>query len=347
VALAFRPLRSRVQDLVDRHFSRARYEGRRRVEGFLVDLRAGLAAPEEIEGVLARALDDAWLELRFWLPENDVYVDARGRVVIDSADDARARTPVTRGGVPLAVVLHDAALEERPDLLQSVVEAAGFAIEIARLHVELRRRLDEVEASRARIVAAGYEERRRIERDLHDGAQQRLVSVGLTLRHAQHELGARSNGIGGMLDGAVAELAEAIGELRELARGVRPSQLDHGLAPALRELAGRASLPISVDATAERFPDALEAAAYFVASEGLTNAVKHAHASRVAVRAASEGGGLVISITDDGVGGAAPTDGSGLAGLADRVQAQGGTLRLESAPGAGTRLTAELPCASR
>jgi signal transduction histidine kinase len=134
--------------------------------------------------------------------------------------------------------------------------------------------------------------------------------------------------------------------LRELARGVRPSQLDDGLAPALAELAGRSGLPVSVEATAERFASALEAAAYFVASEGLTNAVKHAQASSVALSAARENGSLVITITDDGVGGAAPAPGSGLAGLADRVHTQGGTLQLESAPGMGTRLTVELPCAS-
>ena len=203
-----------------------------------------------------------------------------------------------------------------------------------------------MEASRARIVAAGYEERRRIERDLHDGAQQRLVSVGLTLRHAQHELGAHSDGIRLILDGAVAEIGDAIAELRELARGVRPSQLDDGLASALGELAGRTALPVNVEATPERFPSALEAAAYFVATEGLTNAVKHAQASSVAVSAARENGSLVITITDDGVGGAAAAPGSGLSGLADRVHAQGGTLKLDSAPGKGTRLTVELPCAS-
>ena len=127
---------------------------------------------------------------------------------------------------------------------------------------------------------------------------------------------------------------------------MHPSQLDDGLASALKELATRASLPVSVEATEDRFPRALEAAAYFVASEGLTNAVKHARASRVAVSAARANGSLVVSITDDGVGGAAPARGSGLAGLADRVHAQGGTLRLESAPGMGTRLTVELPCGS-
>ena len=133
------------------------------------------------------------------------------------------RTPVTRAGVPLGMVLHSPVDEERPGLLGEVVEAAGLAIEIARLRVELRRQLDEVEASRARIVSAGYEERRRLERDLHDGAQQRLISIGLALRHAQHELGASPEKAGQAIDGAVTEIDVAAGELQELARGVRPA----------------------------------------------------------------------------------------------------------------------------
>jgi signal transduction histidine kinase len=346
-AAAFRPLRERVQSAVDRRFAPARYHALRRVEAFLSELRAGRAAPESVEGVLAQALGDPRLELRYWLPESELYVDGRGRPVADSPGDARDRTPVERAGAPLGVVLHDATLvEERPDLLASVVEAAGLAIEIARLRVELRRQLDEVEASRARIVAAGYEERRRIERDLHDGAQQRLVTVGLALRHLQHELAPTSNGAGGALDGVVEEIGRAIFDLRELARGVRPSQLDDGLAAALRELGDRASLPVKVLASDERFPEHIEAAAYFIACEGLTNAIKHANASKITVSAARANERLVISVVDDGGGGATATHGSGLAGLADRVEAQGGTLRLASSAATGTNLTVELPCAS-
>jgi signal transduction histidine kinase len=151
-------------------------------------------------------------------------------------------------------VLHDPIDEERPGLLEEVVEAAGLAIEIARLHVELRRQLDEVAASRARIVSAGYEERRRLERDLHDGAQQRLITIGLALRHAQHELGVSPDKVSASIDGAVTGIEVAIEELQELARGVRPAQLDGGLTPALRELAARASLPVEVKASEERFP---------------------------------------------------------------------------------------------
>ena len=347
VAVAFRPLRARVQDAVDRRFSRARYEALRRISGFLDDLRAGRAAPEAIEGLLRELVCDPRLELRFFLAESELYVDARGMPADDAAEDVRQRTPIERAGVPIGVVVHERASPERPDLLPRLVEAGGLAIEIARLRVELRRQLAEVEASRARIVAAGYEERRRIERDLHDGAQQRLVSIGLAMRHAQHELGDGSPGRAGQtLDGAVEELSVAIDELRELARGLPPAQLDAGLAPALRELASRAPLPVEVRATAARLAPGVEAAAYFIACEGLTNAVKHARASKVVLSAAQDNGALVVSVADDGVGGAARGEGSGLSGLSDRVAAQGGTLSIESRVGEGTTLTAELPCGS-
>jgi signal transduction histidine kinase len=345
VAVAFRPLRGRVQDWVDRRFSRARYAARTRIVGFLEDLRAGRAAPEAIEQVLREVLSDPRLELRFFLPESELYVDSRGRPADDPPKDGRVRTPVTRAGLPLGVVLHRPVDEERPGFLEEVVEGAGLAIEIARLRVELRRQLDEVEASRARIVSAGYEERRRLERDLHDGAQQRLISIGLALRHAQHELTGSPEKAGESIDGAVREIEIAAGELQELARGVRPAQLDAGLTPALRELAARAPLPVQVTANGERFPHELEAAAYFIASEGLTNAVKHSGARQVAMRAERLNGTLAISISDDGIGGAAPNGGSGLRGLADRAAAHGGTLTIESEPDHGTVVTVELPCA--
>ena len=344
VAVAFRPLRARVQDAVDRRFNRAGYDARARIVGFLADLRAGRTAPEEVEPVLREVLSDPRLELRFFLPESELYVDARGRPADDQAGDGRVRTPITRAGLPLGMVLHSAVDESRPGLLEEVVEAAGLAIEIARLRVELRRQLDEVEASRARIVAAGYEERRRLERDLHDGAQQRLISIGLALRHAQHELGVSPERAGESIDGAVREIDVAAGELQELARGVRPAQLDTGLTPALWELAARAPLPVQVNANGERFSQELEAAAYFIASEGLTNAVKHSEARQVTVGAERLNGKLTISIADDGIGGAEPNGGSGLRGLADRAAAHGGSLVIESEPNRGTVITVELPC---
>jgi signal transduction histidine kinase len=342
VAVAFRPLRARVQDAVDRRFDRARYDALHRVADFLEDVRAGRASPEDVQAVLRQVLDDPELELRLLLPETDGYVDVRGVPVADLPGDARERTAIERAGAPLGMVMHRSA---QPDLLRRVVEAGGLAIEIVRLRVELRRRLDEVAASRARIVAAGDVERRRIERDLHDGAQQRLVSIGLAMRHAQHELGPDSSARA-TLDGALAEITEAIRELRELARGLRPALLDAGVGPALQELARRASVPVQVDATTERFPEGVEAAAYFIACEGLTNATKHAQASSVVLSAHRRNGSLVVSVEDDGVGGATLSDGSGLSGLLDRVGAHGGRLQIESERGAGTKLVAELPCGS-
>ena len=345
VALAFGPLRARLQGAVDRRFNRARYDALHRVAAFLEDVRAGASAPEEVEQVLRDVLGDARLELRFLLPEGGGYVNVRGGRAADVPGDVRERTPIERAGTQLGVVLHDPTAAQHPDLLRRVVEAAGLAIEIARLRTELRRQLDEVAASRAHIVAAGDAERRRIERNLHDGAQQRLVSIGLALRHAQHEL-APGAAARETLDGALAEIGDAIGELRELARGLRPPQLDAGLAPALQELASRAAMPVVIDATAERFPDGVETTAYFIACEALTNATKHAHASRVSLSAQGRNGSLIICVADDGVGGAAPGHGTGLNGLRDRVGAHGGTLRIESERGAGTRLIAELPCGS-
>ncbi len=347
-AVAFSPLRSRIQDLVDRRFSRSRYDARRRIAGFLAEVHAGRAAPEAVEPILAEIAGDPSLELCFWLPESELYVDALGRPAEAAPAGGRVSTPVTRAGDPLALVVHRPADDESSALLDVAVQAAGLAIEIVRLRVELRRQLAEVEESRARIVAAGYAERRRLERDLHDGAQQRLVSIGLALRHAQNRLDGEAGEAGEeatvLVDGAVDELAAAIDELRELARGVRPAQLEAGLAPALQDLASRAPLPVDVQIGAERFAPDVEATAYFIASECLTNAVKHARPSHVRLEAARHNGTLTVVIADDGIGGATPSRGSGLSGLADRVEAQRGRIEIESPQGHGTTIVAELPC---
>ncbi|CAN5286848.1 hypothetical protein BH20ACT16_BH20ACT16_04050 [soil metagenome] len=346
VALGFGRLRTRVQRVVDRRFNRARYEGLLRVERHLLDLRAGRAAPESTGEVLAEALGDPGLELLFALPDDGGYVDAQGHAAETYPEGERVVTPVRRGDLALGALRHDPALTEQPDLLDSVITAAGLAIEIARLRAEVRRRLAEVEESRARIVTAGYEERRRLERDLHDGAQQRLVSIGLAIRHIQGRLGAEGGEINAELEAAVAEVTRAIEELRELARGVRPACLDDGLAPALRELASRTPLPTEVAATTERFAEGVEAAAYFVASEALTHAVKHARAARLTVSAERGNGSLRLRISDDGIGGAVAAERSGLAGINDRVVALGGTLSVTSPRGSGTEVVAELPCES-
>jgi signal transduction histidine kinase len=344
VALAFRPLRGRVQALVDRRLNPDAYEGLRRIDRFLLDLREGRAEPEQAGAVLAAAVADPGLELFFWLPRDEMHADAKGRPVPKLPSTPAGQTPVRRGELRLGTVVHDPKLLERPALLDAAIVRAGLAIEIARLRVEVRRRLAEVEQSRARIVAAGYEERRRLERDLHDGAQQRLIAIGLDLRHLQQEVEPGATEIRTGLDSAVAALVEAVEELRELASGVRPASLDAGLAPALRELASRAPIATAVDATEERFDPEVEAAAYFVASEGLTNAAKHAAGSRVMLSAARQNGMLVLSVADDGHGGASPIRGSGLTGLMDRVEALGGRLTVTSEPGCGTSLVAKLPC---
>ena len=339
-ALAFRPLRDRLQRLVDRRFARARYEGVALVRAFLEDVRAGRAEPEEVGAMLAVALADPSAEVFFRLPETSAYADRLGHLVEALPDDGRARSPIGRD---VGVLLHDPALASRPDLLGGVLDAAAVAVELGRLRVELRLQLAEVESSRARIAQAGYEERRRLERDLHDGAQQRLVTLGITLRRLQRSL---PSALAPTFDGAVDEVAATIADLRTIAAGVRPPRLDEGLAAALADLARGAAVPVVVEATEERAPPEVEAAAYFIACEALTNAVKHGAPSRVSVRAERDDGVLRLVVSDNGVGGAVARSGSGLAGLADRVAAQGGTLALESPVGAGTRIAVELPCAS-
>jgi signal transduction histidine kinase len=344
-AAAFRLLHRRVQERVDRRFRPARHDALLLVGAFVEELRNDRAEPEQVVGALRSAVGDPGLELRFVLQPDEPPVDERGHAILEP-DDGREHFAVRRGGITLGQIVWTPATDEDRVLLPTVVGAAALAIEMARLRVELRRRLDEVDESRSRIAAVADQERRRIERDLHDGAQQRLVSIGLALRHAQHQLGADPDAARRTLDGAVVEITAAIEELRELAHGLRPTLLQAGLGPALRELASRSPVPVEVSSTADRYPPEVEAAAYFVACEGLTNAVKHARAEHVLLRVARQDGVLVVSVADDGVGGAAMSCGSGLTGLSDRVAARGGRFQIESTSGSGTTLRAELPCVS-
>jgi len=226
-----------------------------------------------------------------------------------------------------------------------VAAATGLAMENERLQAQLRARVEELSASRARIVEAGTHERRRLERNLHDGAQQRLVALSLTLRLAQGKLREDPERTEALLVSAQNELDLALGELRELARGIHPAILsDRGLTAALEALAGRAPIPVDLAAIpGDRLPEAIEAAAYFVVAEALTNVVKYAHASHATVRVSRDNGSAVVEVADDGVGGADPGRGSGLRGLVDRVSALDGQMRIESPAGAGTRLRAEIP----
>jgi signal transduction histidine kinase len=346
VALAFRPLRARVQDLVDRRFRRARYEGVRRVRAFEDDVRDGVRAPEEIGLVLAEALQDPLAELFFWVPETGAWADMTGDRLVELPHDERFRREIRRDDTPTAVLLHDPALLERRDLLDGILAAAALSIEMARLRVEVRLQLAEVQASRARIVEAGYEERRRLERDLHDGAQQRLVSLGVQLRRLQLGLPREARILSPALDRIVDEVGSAIGDLRQIAAGVRPARLDDGLAAALRDLARSTPVPLEVDASGDRVAASVEAAAYFVACEAITNAVKHGSPSKVAVRTVRVDSTLHVTVSDDGVGGAVVRRGSGLAGLRDRVAAHGGTFHVVSPQGGGTTVEVAIPCES-
>jgi signal transduction histidine kinase len=306
-------------------------------------------APGDLQGELALALEDPTLELGLWLPERREYVDARGeRFDVPEDGPARAVTLIEHEGEPLAILVHDSTLREEPKLVEAVAAAARLALVNARLHAEVRAQLETVQESRARIVMAADEERRRIERDLHDGAQQRLVALALELRSAQRQLGDTGDPeLERLLASTADELQVAVEELRSLAQGIHPGILTQGgLAHALEALAARAPLPVAVDATAERFAPDIEATAYFVACEALTNVVKHAHASSAAIGARRANGVLVIEVSDDGNGGAEQRNGSGLRGLADRVEARGGRLVVESEPGTGTRVRGEIPCAS-
>jgi signal transduction histidine kinase len=275
------------------------------------------------------------------------FVDADGRdVALPAPGDRLAATMLERDGEALGALIHDPALREEPELLDAVAAAARLALHNERLADEVRARLEEVQESRRRIVASGEAERRRLERDLHDGAQQRLVAVALRLRGLERRAGDSGNvGLADELDALVAELDATLADIRELARGIRPPVLqEEGLGPALEALAGRVPLPVTTDVRLTgRLPDVVEATGYFAASEALANVLKHAGARNVRLAAAADNGELVLSVSDDGCGGAGAGGGGGLVGIADRLEAIGGTLSVDSPAGAGTTLVARIP----
>jgi signal transduction histidine kinase len=315
------------------------------VGDLLVELRDDAPAAE-LRDALARALRDPSVELAYWLPEYETWADVDGKPVVLPDDGTRATMIIERKGTRVAALTHDPALLDQPELLDAVAAAAAIALDNARLQVELRARLEELKGSRARIVEAGDAERRRLERNLHDGAQQRLVAVSLQLRLLENRINDPDTAAE-LVKAASAELARSLDELRELARGLHPAVLEHGLKAALDALANRAAVATTVAYDdAGRLPEPVELAAYFVAAEALTNVAKYAQATEASVRVWRDNGAAVIEIADDGVGGADDSRGSGLRGLADRVEALDGSLRVVSPPGAGTVVTATLPCGS-
>jgi signal transduction histidine kinase len=309
------------------------------------DLRS--IGPVELQTALARVLGDPQLLLAF--PHGDGFVDAAGRpMTLPDADAGRAVTPVDRDGERVAVLIYDRSLEDDPELVEAIGVAAGVALENRQLHAEVTERLAELQASRERIVTAADAERRRIERNLHDGAQQRLVTLALQLSLIRREIRRDPAEAELLVSSASTELAESLAELRELARGIHPASLEHGLDVALDALAQRAALPTTaVVDDGPRLPQPVEFAAYFVASEALANVAKHARASAAAIRLRRNGPDVEITITDDGVGGADPGRGTGLQGLTDRVEALGGRLDVGTSAEGGTVVTATLPLRSQ
>jgi signal transduction histidine kinase len=317
----------------------------------LGDLLVGLRdqpSPTELKNALAKSLGDSSLDLLFWLPDFRTYADLDGREAKPpEPHDGRAWTPIDADGVPIAALVHDRALVEEPELLAAVGAAASIALQRARLHAELAARLEEVRGSRARIVEAGQNERRRLERNLHDGAQQRLVALSLQLSLLEGRLAGDPEAQAGV-DEARREIAASLAELRDLARGLHPAVVsDHGLDIALEQVLARASVPVtlSID-TGGRLPEGVEVAAFYVVSETLANVGKYARAASASVEVTRRDGRVVIEVTDDGCGGADAERGSGIRGLADRVEALDGRLQIWSPEGGGTRVLAEIPCES-
>jgi signal transduction histidine kinase len=253
-------------------------------------------------------------------------------------------TPLTEAGD--AVLVHDQGLEQEPQLVRLTASAASMALEHARLQAAVQAQLEQVRASRARIVEASDAERRRLERDLHDGAQQRLVTLSLALGMAREHAADADPALQALIESARKEAREALLELRELGRGIHPAVLtETGLPGAIQALAERSPVSITItEVPPRRFPAAIEATAYFVVSEALANVAKHARADAADVTIRELPGRLVVQVADDGAGGARAEGGSGLRGLADRVASVGGVLRLDSPPGCGTRLEADIPC---
>jgi signal transduction histidine kinase len=315
---------------------RSRYARAGAVSGLLGALgsRAGLRE------TLADALGDPSLRLVYWAGR---WVDREGRPV-ELPD--RGVTEVERDGERIGAILHDPQLDDDPELVGAVAAAAALALENERLEAELRARVSELQDSRAKLIEVSMAERRSLERDLHDGAQQRLVALSVQVALARRKLQSDPAAAEQLLDRAGDELRLALEELRELARGIHPAILtDRGLPAALQVLVDRAPLDVSLAGSpGERLPAPIEAAAYFVVAESLTNIAKYANARHAKVSVLRHNGHAVVEVSDDGVGGADPDAGSGLRGLAERLTIIDGQLEVVSPPGAGTIVRAKIPC---
>jgi signal transduction histidine kinase len=308
-------------------------------------LVTSLPAGAPVRETLAQSLGDRTLSIAYWLQSREAFVDERGRPVpLPDPGSGRTWTAVDYAGHRVAAIIHDASLEASPELVQAAAAAASLALDNERLKADLRARVEELRASRVRIVEASNSARRKVERDIHDGAQQQLVALAVELRLLRNRVGSDPRATE-LLDGIAQKLNAALDDLRELARGIHPGILtDRGLEPALDSLAARAPLPVACELDLpERPPASIEAVAYFVIAEALTNVLKYAQASRATLRAREEGGSVIVELEDDGVGGADERKGTGLVGLRDRVGALDGTVDVISPPGRGTVVRARIP----
>lgn len=296
-----------------------------------------------LRDLLARALHDPTLQLAFPAPSGNGYVDSAGQAVDvpNASGPDRGVVRLELADDSLAVLVYDPAIErEDPGRVAAVGSVARLALANERLAAQVRAQLEQVRASRARIVEAADAERRRIERDLHDGAQQRLVALAMRLEQAREG----SSDATALIDATTAELLTAVKEVRDLAHGLHPTILtESGLAAAVEALAERTPFPVVADVTEARFATEVEVAAYYVIAEGLTNIARYAQATEAQVVVAADGDRVVVTVSDNGRGGADVRAGTGLRGLADRLAAIGGELEVRSPDGAGTLLTASLP----
>ena len=336
-ALALAPLRRRVQRIVDRRLNPARRSVEAAVQALQRDVAAGTSDPERLEAVLRESLRDPGLRLGYRPPAGGHHVDAQGRELPTAGG-----VPVVLGGQHIGTLVAGSELVTS-DLLRHVAERVTTLVETVRLRLGLAEALREVEQSRSRLVLLGFEERRRLERDLHDGAQQRLVSLGMGIRLAQRHLEDGTVDVDDLLETCMTELATAVAELRQIAHGIRPSSLDDGLPVAIGRLVRTLPVEVEVRVDASELPDDVATTVYYVVSEALTNAVKHAQATRIELDVRYRSGRVHVRIRDDGRGGAQLPPESA---LVDRVAALGGRLRVLSPPGHGTAVEAELPCAS-
>jgi signal transduction histidine kinase len=312
---------------------------------FLLELPES-PSPAELRDALSRSLRDPSLSVAYWLPQFESWADLEGRQLeLPLPGSGRASTFIDRDGARLAALLHDPALDDEPQLLAAVGAAAAISLENGRLHAEHRAHVEELRGSRARVIEAGQKERQRLERDLHDGAQQRLIALSVELSLLEKQL-AEDADTRARLQQARQEIAVSLDELRSVSRGLHPAVLSgHGLVVALESLVALAPVPVQLTVDLEqRLAEPIEVAAFYVVSESLANIGKHAHATTARIDVTRTDGHLVVEVIDDGVGGADTERGSGLRGLADRVEAHGGRLRIWSPAGSGTRVRAEMPC---